>query len=517
MIPSENELFQKILEKLVDEYGYSINQVGVEVKISDRLRADCVIYTNERKTTPLIVVEVKSPLNYPLGVEQLATYMRLTRAQYGMLTDGVEKFFFRLVGKDIMEVADIPKKGEKESKALRKQDLKPAIRLDYKLQRIYDNILLGEKLSPDNALKEIEKLMLCKLEDEKSPREIPLFWVSPSEAEKISRMEIQQTILNRINSLFSEVKKGYPLLYPKGEKLNLSPHSLSKAVTQFQTFSLTQTARDVSSAYTQFISKSMYGYLGQYFTPKPLVDFIVKLLNPSLRERVLDPACGSGGFLISTVNYVWADHEAQELFRSKRKTRYAKRKIFGIDINPKMVSICKMNMLLQGDGHENIFVADFLSNLRAIKKVEPGSFDVVVADPPISQIVSDSKILSNFELGQSRNSQRIDVLFLEKCIAMLKPKGRMAIVFSERLLTSPSLNYIRKFLLKNTLIKAIINLPARTLIPYSGIETSVALMQKKERSREYEDYDVFMAKAFDAKEETLDEIVKKYRQSLGGV
>lgn len=507
MFHSEYDLLQRVIRKLVDEYGYSLNQVGFEVQVSDRLIADCLIYTDETKSTPFIIIEVKSPLHYPLGVDQLASYMLLSGAQYGMLTDGVEKFCFRLVGKEIMEISDVPRKSEKEAEILRKQELKPATRLDYKLQKIYDSVWRSERLSPESALEEMEKLILCKLEDEKSRDEIPFFWISPSEAEEIGRKDIQKAVMDRMKRLFYKVKKRHPRLYPKGENLKLSLHTLCDCVAQLQNYSLSKASYDViSTAYPKFISKSTYGFLGQYFTPKPLVDFITKLLDPTEKEKVLDPACGSGGFLISIVHYVSA--------RAKKRAEHARKKIFGIDINPKMVSICKTNMLIQGDGHAHVFLADFLSDLSALNGIKPESFDIVVTDPPLAHVITDQKVLQNFELGIGKKSQQIYVLFLEKCVDMTKPKGRIAMIVPDPLLTRPSLNYARDFLLENTLIRAIISLPARTFVPYSGIKASVILMQKKERTRRYEDYDVFMATAPDASEETIDKIARDYRRSV---
>ena len=513
MISSEQELLKRVVKKLVDDYGYSWNQISFEVQIFDKFTADCIIYADERKNIPFIVIEVKISLNYPFGFDQLANYMRSSGAKYGMLTNSVEKFCFRLIGKEIIEIFDIPRKGEEEFRIISKNELKPVTRLDYKLQKISDYILRKDNLSPENTLEELQKLILCKIEDEKSFNEIPLFWISTKEAEKMDKKVVQKTIKDRINNLFYKVKEHHPQIYTINDNLNLSTNTLYYCITQLQYYSLSKAPYDViTTAYSKFISKSMYGYLSQYFTPKNLVDFIVELLNPSENEKVLDPACGSGGFLISIMNYVWNNvRRTTTLHYQSEVAEYARKRIYGFDINPKMVSICKTNMLIQGNGHTNIFIADFLSDLSALN-IQPESFDIVVTDPPLSRSISNQKILHNFELGMGKRSQKIEVLFLEKCVDMIKPNGRMAMVVPGSLLTSPSLSYARNFLLEKTLIRAIISLPARTFIPYSKIKTSIILIQKKERARKYEDYDVFMAEASDAADKTLNEIVKKYRK-----
>lgn len=508
---SERDLLQRVTRKLIDEYGYSSKQMKFEVEISGRLVADCVIYSDERKRTPLIVIEIKSPLHYPLGTDQLAKIMQLSGAHYGFLTDGVEKFCFRLAGKEIMEILDIPKRYEEEAKVPSKQELKPGERLDYKLQKIYDYIWRSEKLPPESALEEMQKLLLCKLEDERSPDEVPLFWMNPNEVEEMARENIQEAVVTRMNSLFDMVKKRHPQLYAESESFRLSPHTLSYCIVRLQNYSLSKASADViSAAYPQFISKSMYGYLSQYFTPKPLIDCIVELLDPSKEEKVLDPACGSGGFLISVMHYVWKNKVRLEApHYSDEITKYSKTKIFGIDVDPKMVSICKMNMLIQGDGHANMFLVDFLSDLSHIDEIKPESFDIVVVDPPLASRIYDQNVLRNYKLGVDRKSQQIDVLFLEKCVDMIKPEGRMAVIVSERLLTSPSLDHVREFLLGKMLVRAIISFPAQA---YHGQKTSTLLMQKKEKKRKYRDYDVFMTDVFDMTKETLDGVVSSYRR-----
>jgi type I restriction enzyme M protein len=510
---SERQLCERVLNEFIEQYGYSLDQIGVEVQISESKRADIVVYTDEAKKKPFIIIEVKTYLPYPISTYQLATYMTSIGAQYGMLTDGIRKFYFRLAGKEVMEISSIPKKGEEEEKIVSKQSLKPALRLDYKLHEIFDFASANEKLPPENVFEEVQKLMLCKLEDEKSADKNALFWINPDEAEKIDSGKIKALVSDRMAHLFDNVKMHYPELYAKGESLKLSPRTLSYSIAQLQNYSLSETPYDiVASSYRQFISKSMFGYLGQYFTPKPLVDFVVKLLDPTEEERVLDPACGSGGFLIATMHHVWRRIDQTQQANATSKSEYVRSKIFGIDVNAKMVSTCKINMLLQGNGHAHIFPADFLVNLSNLKEVARESFDIVVVDPPTGSVVSDRDVLQNFKLAKTRKTQQIQVLFLEKCVAMLKPMGHMVMVVPESLLTSPSLNYVRDYVLENTFVRAIISLPARTFVPYSGIKTSLVLLEKKLKSKECEDYDVFMAEASDAGEETLDEIVESYNR-----
>ena len=515
MYESEQELLQYVLKELVEEYGYSQEQIDVQVKIPGELMADCVVYADERKKQPFIVVEVKKSILYPVAVEQLATYIKRLGASYGMLTDGVKKFFFIPFGKELIEVSSIPT-GEGvmfhdmlSERAVSPRELQLPANLSYRLQKMFDFIRSNEKLPPESVVEEIHKLILCKVEGERSDRPIG-FWIEDEEARRIRDQTIQELVRIRLERLFSKVKTRYSRLYPRDEPLRLSPLTLAYCVAQLQNYSFRKASFEtISDAYEQFISKSMYGYLGQHFTPKPLVNFIIKLLDPTEKDRVLDPACGSGGFLISGINYV-----GKKIGHTVAAAEYAVNNVFGIDIDPKMITICKLNMVLQGDGHAHLYQADFLSNLSNLNKIRPESFDIVIVDPPKGSIVADRKILKDLELGWGRKTQQIHVLFLEKCIRMLKPAGRLVIIVPESLLTRPTLGYVRDFLLRKTFVRAIISLPAETFVPYLGKKVNVILFQKKLKPRKREDYEVFMVEAFDSRKKTLDEIVENYRQFI---
>jgi len=166
--------------------------------------------------------------------------------------------------------------------------------------------------------------------------------------------------------------------------------------------------------------------------------------------------------------------------------------------------------VLLGDGHAHVYTADFLSSLSDKKEVELGNLDIVVVDPPQGQSVSDPAILKDFELGRGRKTQQVHILFLEKCLEVLKPTGRLAIIIPESILTQPALGYVRDFLLRRAFVRAIISLPAHTFVPYWGYKANIILLQNKSKPLDAGDYDVFMVEASDSRKETLDEIVEKY-------
>lgn len=505
---------KSVMRMLVENYGYSPRQIDFEVQIDKRFKADCVVYTDERKDEPLVIIEIKKPLLYSLHIEQLATYMRLSQVQYGILTDGLNASCYQLVNNEVIEIVAIPKKGEKETKRLSKLELRPITDFAYRLQKIYGRALSCERFSPSYALGEIRKLMLCKLEDERSHYDNPLFWIDSDEIKKIESPSMQMTIAKRIGFLFSKVKIRYPQLYPESATIDLEPGVLAYSIAQLQNYSLSRASHeDISVAYTQFVSKNMYMKLGQYFTPKQLVEFIVRLLNPVEHERVLDPACGSGGFLLSAMHYVLKEGSGH----FSTEAEYARERIFGIDIDQDMVSICKTNMVLHGDGHTNIFLADFLADLPRVYSISLEPFDVIMTDPPFGYTINDRTILQKFKLGENQKSQQINVIFIEKCVEMLRPSGRIAVVVPELFLTSPSLRFARRFVLDNTEVRAIISMPGQTFAPYSSLKTSILILHKKVGAGISENYDVLMIDASEVTMKTLDEIVKFYRNPLEDV
>jgi type I restriction enzyme M protein len=511
-----HQLLQYILKMLIEEYGYSRNQIGIEVEISGGLRPDLVVFANEEKKEPLIVVELKKPILYPVAAEQLSTYMKRIGAQYGMLTDGLRKFSFRSYGKDLIEISDIPRaKAVRDHQMFSEIGILPSIKmpqappyglsLAYGLQKMFDYILVNEKFPVGIVLEELHKLILCKVEDERSGDKV-LFRIEDNEIELIKNENTQKAIEDRLNCLFAKVKNRYSRLYPQDEPLRLDPLTLTYCVAQLQNYSLSKAPfNTISDAYREFIAKSRYGYLASEFTPKPLAELVVKLLDPTEKDRILDPACGSGTFLMAAITYV-----GEKIGNPIMKMEFAGNNVFGIDIYHEMITVSKMNMVLQGDGHTHLYKRDFLSNITDLEDMKVGSFDVVVVDPPQGGFISDPATLKNFELAEGRKAQRPHILFLEKCIEMLKPEGRLAMVIPESVLTQPALSYLRDFILRKSFVRAIISLPAPTLVSYLGQKVNLIILQNKRSASKDEDYDVFMVEAYDSKKETLEEIVEKY-------
>ena len=305
-----------------------------------------------------------------------------------------------------------------------------------------------------------------------------------------------------------------------------------------QRFTLIQTQADVKGvAYEQLVGANLRGDRGEYFTPRNVCEMATRMVLatfPSekwLDIRILDPAAGTGGFLVSAMN-VYAEyiHELErQRFRqdddrvqastAQRLREYASHHLFGIDFNPVLVRAGQMNLVMHGDGSTNVFHANSLlpfgewpdqapNNVQS--KIKPNSFDAILTNPPFGSDIpiDDPHILEQFDLatfGITSQLPRIamppEQLFIERCLQMLRPGGRLAIVLPDSILSNPGLEFIRRWLLRQARVVASIDLPVVTFEPYTGTQTSVLLLQKKtgqEMAIEAElgyprDYEIFMA------------------------
>ena len=284
------------------------------------------------------------------------------------------------------------------------------------------------------------------------------------------------------------------------------------------------------TAFQTFVYAHERGERGEFFTPYPILQLAVKMLNPRDNEFIIDPACGSGGFLIQTMKHVWdtIDESRSDLSLEARKDvkiKYARIYIKGIDINPELARVSKMHMILYDDGHTGIFSANSLDSFEQINEISlrsgagefrPGSFDIAITNPPFGTKgkVTDKMILHLFQLGykwkrdtktrELTKTEKLiegqvpDVLFIERCLHLLRDGGRMAIVVPDGDLNNYSLMYLRTFIKNKARILGVVSLPQETFVPHgAGTKASVLFLQKlpkKELEMLVErDYIIFMA------------------------
>jgi type I restriction enzyme M protein len=340
-----------------------------------------------------------------------------------------------------------------------------------------------------------------------------------------------------INQIFAEVKERYTYIFGEDEQIRLDSRVLAYIVGELQRFSLLQTQTDVKgAAYEQLVGSNLRGDRGEFFTPRNVCEMAARLALSTypkerwLRLKILDPACGTGGFLVAIMNVwrefiykqqlnKWRGDESRALEETARLLKNtADNNLTGIDFNPILVRAAQMNLVMHGDGSTNVYHANSLlppgewpaePPNEVTRNVRPGVYDIILTNPPFgSKIpVDDPHILEQFELAryeieddQLRSSMPPEQIFIERCLYLLKPGGRLAIVLPDSILSNPGLAFIRRWMLTKTRIIASVDLPQVTFEPYTGTQTSVLLLQKKtpdEIKLEQQmgnplDYEVFM-------------------------
>jgi type I restriction enzyme M protein len=274
---------------------------------------------------------------------------------------------------------------------------------------------------------------------------------------------------------------------------------------------------------------------GQRFTPKNVVDFMVEIINPTLSETIIDPACGTSGFLVSALRHI--KKEIDDMFNKgditqpeKEFNKYSKEKLYGTDIDKTVIQLAKANMLMNGDGHTNLLVHDGLyddPNNKIIQDVvkKNGGFDIILTNPPFGSIKMNPEESYHYTLGGDGKSQMNQILFIERSINLLRNGGKLAIVLPDGILSNSSLKYVRDFIMERMILKAVISLPVVTFKPYgANVKTSIVFLQKKKYANE-EQKDVIMAEVSNIgntvtgkpeKEKDLPKIVEDIK-SLGGI
>lgn len=506
--------------------------------------------------------ETVDPTNAKEGIEQLKTYMAACiNCEWGMWTNGKHKVVLRKVSNEkgqytFEDYNDIPSADGnlEEINRPKRQGLKNASddNLLFVFKTCHNHIYVNDGLQKQPAFFELLKVIFCKIEDERNiPAQLDFYATSGER----KCPDGQLTVKNRISKIFARVKQKHGKIFEANEEILLTPRSLAYIVSELQKYSLLNTNIDIKGkAYEEIVGANLRGDRGEFFTPRNVMKMVVEMINPSLSERVLDSSCGTGGFLVNAMTHVINQLETQFsqsigiqksdwdndtiLAFQDRVKEVAGANYFGFDINPDLVKATKMNMVMNNDGSGNILQAnsllpphewadEFKTKLSETLGVPKSSlrnhetialFDVIVTNPPFgSKIpIKDETILNQYELAhiwenkdksgnwvmtsRLQSSAPPEILFIERCIQLLKPGGRIGIVLPDSILGSPGLGYIRTWLIRNVKIVASLDLHADTFQPRNGTQTSVLFLQKKtqeqkdseEKSGNMSDYNIFM-------------------------
>ncbi|WP_179007839.1 N-6 DNA methylase [Winogradskyella forsetii] len=625
---AEEELKQKFICRLINIYGYSLSQLGQDIKIKKRYEADIAIWRNkldkDKNIIPSIIITVECKAehikikesDYSIGYNFASTI----NANFFIAVNLKETKIFHIKNeistKKIEKLTEIPKadilsdnskivKYVNENKRFTREEFTKL------LTRSHNIIRNNDKLSPEAAFDEISKILFMKIMYERSSTEEMIFSKDRFKAdeinyEKIIRPSIKKEYPNSdqdyMQFLFNKTKKEFETdgLFELKDIIKIKKNSFEMIVEELEMFNLSDTSDDVKGiAFEQFLGKTFRGELGQFFTPRTIVDFMIDILDPQEGETICDPCCGSGGFLISAFEHirdkidseinnqikslkqeyynenfdklsvreqekiiklvqVRIDKINQELVISNEESRYHKLShysIYGTDANPRMARTAKMNMIMHGDGHGGVHHNDGLLNVNGIFDER---FDVILTNPPFGARVEKSlkvteldlpsvdklekykvryhnyeekvveplkewanyinkkdkskgkPILDLFEVGKW--STLTEVLFIERCLNLLKPGGRMGIVLPEGVLNNTNLQKTREFVEGRAKIILITSIPQDVFIASGANVKPSLLFFKKFTVKELKEYKEIEEKAINKINEKYNPLIKKEKE-----
>jgi type I restriction enzyme M protein len=544
--PTEKErLLQRMIMVMAGEYRYPLEvmerDVPVKLKINDKQRThkvDLVIFRPDAPHTMdnaerLVVVQAPNTKvnDAKRGVELLKDLLdAVPQCKFGLWTNGRDVSYLRkrqgpLVS-EFTELSDFPGNGESMDDLNRpdRRFQRVAVTEDLRdtVLRCHDYLYGNQAMTGPRAFGELVKLIFAKIYDEQQLRRSTSyrrrFWVGSTEW---SEQAGQVAIAERIKSLFEDVKNDDRLrdAFRPGDEIELQPRQLAWIARELGRYQFLDTEVDVKGmAYEAMVATTMKRERGQFFTPRNVVDAMVEVLAPQPGERVLDPACGSGRFLVACLDrFRW--RRAEEMgpasptqLRARRNSqpvldeasKYAESCLFGVDLDPELQRAAKMNMLINNDGHGNLFVANSLEisrsglaeeSIAGAEHLAFESFDLVLTNPPFGAKipVDDPAILRGLDLGyhwqktpqgwmktgRTKSKMPPEILFIERCWQWLKPGGRMGIVLPDGILGNPDNESIRHWILTHARVLASIDLPVEAFLPQVGVQASLLFLQKK--------------------------------------
>jgi len=505
---SEKQIEAQIVIPFLRDYlGYDIELMRKQFPvrfggITGTKYADLVFFVvvNDVKK-PYLVVEVKK-LGAHLDVGQAESYAQRIKADHFTVTNGETWLWYRTGtqgqgSSQVIKYEVHPPKTVGKRKLVKFRTINEANTV---IAFLHDVIWNEKSTTPEDALKELTKFLVAKIIDEQEVNEYEREeYEFRIKAEKEDVLDIK----NRINFLLLKAKKKDAEIFvdPKPQ-ITLKPYSVIKIVQKLQDYSLTKTDKiEILGETYQNLLKETYTdkVKGQRFTPRNVVEFMVELIDPKLSETIYDPACGTGGFLVSSLKHVKREldiafergdiHNPLDRYRN-----YAATKLYGTDTERTVIQLAKANMLVHGDGHNHVLVHDGLyfdkavrSKTKEIEKIvdHDGGFAIILTNPPFGGVKIYPELLAGYQLARRAKSELTQVLFIERCITLLKKGGRMAIVLPEGILNNMKLKYVREYIMRETNIKAVISLPNVTFKPYgAGPKASILFLQKKKYAGE---------------------------------
>ncbi len=581
---SDTEQVRQDFERtLIEEYRYDRAEIGVDIrlKVQDgsrlaRRKAALVVFQpgapQNDESTARIVIQVVKPgsqaSDSKVGTDELERMLiACPNARFACWTNGTETVYFQKKKQrfdtEVFPVNDFPRKGEDDSAIFTTDRSRLRVATGNNLlaafKRCHDFIHANQGGSKEQIFWEFLKILFAKIEDEGSEGR-PRFAIR--NAEERNQAAGQREVKDRLETLFQAVRKRpeYKGLFDDTvEGIRFHEKVVAYIVAQLEKYDFIRSSVDVKGmAYETIVGPTLEGVKGEFFTPRNVVKMTVKMLDPSPSGRILDPACGTGGFIVVAFNYVsekirqserktWEDPKSPTPAEEKRlfaKIHQAGESIFGLDFNTNLVKTAQMNMVMNNDGRGGLFCVNSLLKPstwpKAVQEViELGSMDMVMTNPPFGTKIKieGQDVLEQYDLAHVwrkqgekwvmeasiRNAMPPEILFVERCVQFLRPgKGKLGIVLPDGVLGNPDNEYIRYWIMTTCQVLASVDLPVETFLPRTGTQTSVLILRRKSEqeklaeslSGEVADYQIFMAVAKAVGKDRRGNIV--YKRDLDG-
>lgn len=344
---------------------------------------------------------------------------------------------------------------------------------------------------------EISKLLFCKMFDEQEVEKN-----EKNELEfQIAPQDTIDSVYLRISTLFGRSIAKYSTIFTNGRSiLSSDKKAIFEIVKLLQNYNFSKVPVDIKgTVYEEIICNTFdKSENQQFFTPRNIVEFMVQMVNPTIKDTVCDPACGSGGFLIYTLMWNKNHPFNKEMDIDQLIKSYCSNKLIGVEIDSRMAWVSNMNIIMHGgDGTPVKYIPKGGSlswNKEVSKILKLNSIDIIITNPPFGSDFSDKDSLDRYSVGKDKSSRRRGVLFVERCLDILKPGGKLAIILDESILNGSTNSDIRELIFKKAIIEAIISLPDVTFLPYSSAKASILLLKKKKLSDGFfSQKEIFMA------------------------
>ena len=555
--------------KLILDYNYPESRIKQFVSVTmgrEVKEADIVVYADEMCLSPHILVECKrqevSEAEYQQAIEQAYSYAFAlpSDVKYVWVTSGIKSDYFEVDKSQNTrnQLPDIPQFGvdsiatykyvygaqylpeEKGKQKFFDLSVIDQSELTRRFKQAHEALWAGGQLNPSEAFDELDKLIFCKIWDERKARNVgdpydfQIITVSKTEEkdERKRRLIENDNLYNRVKALYEEGRKRDAEVFR--DNIRLTPEKIRTVVSYLESVNLGDTDLDSKGrAFETFMGSFFRGNFGQYFTPREIVDFIVDVLPIKHDSKVLDTSCGSGGFLLYALNKV--RNEATEYYPNyktdtKQYSRwfpywhdFAQNNLYGIEISEQISRAAKMNMIIHDDGHTNVITSDGLVSDEALQAktnnhgFKYGTFDFIITNPPFGSSIrqSEQAYLKTYQLGKkeedwlavrampenTRDGQNTEVLFIEQNYRFLKEGGYLAIVLPDGILTNSSMQYVRTQIEEWFRIVAVVSMPQTAFTANgAGVKSSVLFLKKWSKEQ--------TARLVDAKKDIEDKLLK---------